>query len=495
MESNNSKQFEHITVDIPKNRIKRTIDCFKLNKPVYISFKNVKLILNNYEHIVNNLKDPINPKDNKYTIVFDEKSLELNKKSLEQVVNLYNHVSKITNRKIGNREYETLCKTNKFNGSELYYENRHEEDIARNKLYSQNVYQDFINQLHNTFKFNDSDEFDKFDDSEDFNEYDKISSNESINVPYKYKTTEERIKEELAYSKYDHFFMSNVKLKNEIPCFLLKSIINESINNDFYKQFEKFVGLPKDYRYDITIKIPSICCYGNIKDEILSLTKQFAMIRAYDSKKESYSIILSNKQHHDKLKETLCKRLFINNKENFIKFGRLLHDTKSSLTGSFMLQCLFNERYNTDVDIFCKQSKIFEILYFFQTICNDKAKDNSLKINTIFCSKNRHLHKVYNIEPYGTLNKIHTIIEFYYHGNKIQIIGLNDDTNVYDYIDESFDFSFCKLSYNGFEIIPKHDTKEFNEIVHKRGTINPASRYVQSRYNKYEERGFKLNPF
>lgn len=147
--------------------------------------------------------------------------------------------------------------------------------------------------------------------------------------------------------------------------------------------------------------------------------------------------------------------------------------TGACLAGSFMLQLFHDEIYeDSDIDVFCPNTRVGTMLEFF--------------VNT-----NGRVNKVYgaNIpDEYKRLGaKIEVVIDIYWMCHKVQLISVYSD-NVSKYIHDSFDLSFCKLRWDGKQLLPY----DRDDIAAKRGIYNPVREIKRERFEKYRERGYKI---
>lgn len=147
---------------------------------------------------------------------------------------------------------------------------------------------------------------------------------------------------------------------------------------------------------------------------------------------------------------------------HILDFCEEIYKTKSIISGSFLLQCYYNEVFdNSDLDIF--------------------TTDINLLVN-LYSVQNPHIDYSFDYQQ-----------DFYvYNDNKVQIIIINNGfwkTSI-DYIVETFDIDICSMTFDGYTLyIPPEIENNLNErkmcaIRLKRNTIN--------RIKKYQRRNFEL---
>lgn len=185
------------------------------------------------------------------------------------------------------------------------------------------------------------------------------------------------------------------------------------------------------------------------------------------------------------------KRLKFIFKDHYQEFMINFND-KAIISGSFIIQCILNENWNSDIDIF---------------IPINGVKQQMTEHGNLLTDIEIFLNKYYKFSDYYAANRYSTDIgpqinwirnysitdEF-----KIQTIQLNmeyDNKKIYDYLDESFDFDICKNLYsfsNNQDIIKIKNLQQIlNKKIEFKITENVGS--TLKRYKKYKNRGFKFN--
>jgi hypothetical protein len=184
-----------------------------------------------------------------------------------------------------------------------------------------------------------------------------------------------------------------------------------------------------------------------------------------------------SKQIHNKINNKLVRERIIDSiKELDITFPEILEACKAMITGSYLLQVVNNVYYETDIDIFCPTKYVFYLLSCLSKLLSPKQ----MIIERCTSFRNNY-----------SLQKIQSVIDIKFNGKLIQIIAINDN-NISDYIDNYFDFSFCKIRSDGTNIYPN----DLSDIYNKVGTFElNANNYKPSivRINKYGDRGYKFN--
>lgn len=127
-----------------------------------------------------------------------------------------------------------------------------------------------------------------------------------------------------------------------------------------------------------------------------------------------------------------------NDVDNFIS---ILIDTKSVIAGSFPLQCLLGEEYeNSDIDIFCMGQKES----WDERNGRDKREICLTKID-------RYLYGTYGMSGTPSTYMIDGIIrnKYYKISDKLVFNVVQVNKNPFDFVKETFDFSFCQTIFDG----------------------------------------------
>lgn len=173
---------------------------------------------------------------------------------------------------------------------------------------------------------------------------------------------------------------------------------------------------------------------------------------------------------------------------------------KAIMAGSFPLQCFLGEEWeDSDIDIFLIDNRTDETSWD-KLLKDDKASDHDKKmfyqeVETRMLSNTRNTelyinHNITNpLDRFVAMNSdfkrkgehyLDTkfkIWEYLFDGcYKVQVIYGDPSTTVEDHIDD-FDFSFCKIMYDGNTV--KFDN--LDDIINKQGYINNNMRNVEQR--------------
>ena len=174
------------------------------------------------------------------------------------------------------------------------------------------------------------------------------------------------------------------------------------------------------------------------------------------------------------------------------------------MSGSFPLQVLLNEKYEgSDIDFFVDyEEPKYDFDFTTSTISNDlemfcalDAQNKSLTFGyddymggyELVCKP--HYHK---IDP-----RIHSTVTYEMNKNKLQFVKIDagkGKKEMIDYINRAFDFSFCKVAFDGEYFLIHRDI--FNDTMNKKGQW--FTREFESieneinRINKYKKRGFTI---
>lgn len=188
--------------------------------------------------------------------------------------------------------------------------------------------------------------------------------------------------------------------------------------------------------------------------------------------------------------ENKLKILF---EEDYTEVKKFMEDNNVVISGSYILETLLNEEYNTDIDFYlltdfgvCDPNDVYLTKNF------PKIKLPNIQMQE---DKDKHIYQYMN-----GLN-ITYIYTYKYKGKLIQFICLNNiirkTENVYDdiwnYIVYAFDFNVCKLMYyfnKGHYFANIYDIKNiYNKLIILQN-VNTFT--VVGRLKKYISRGFKI---
>jgi hypothetical protein len=274
------------------------------------------------------------------------------------------------------------------------------------------------------------------------------------------------------------FYISNL-LKDKIFKFennhLITKICDFCFNNNFFsvskpidnKLFSSSKLIEKELHpinkyYFLTILL--IKYFGLVDVEYLHLkTKEDEIYE----KLLTYKYISPEISFTEQNPEEIEKRI-ISSCIDFVGLNKLLIETNSIISGSFVTQCLLNEDYlGSDIDIYVN------------------SRETLLKFKNFFCS-----YLGDDGRYFWSLGSHH--IEF--GDTKINLIFINcENFNGWeDFVINNFDFSFCMNFYDGKFIY-------FNiETIGKQSKLYNSKGFNTNNYNrilKYIERGFFIDDF
>lgn len=193
--------------------------------------------------------------------------------------------------------------------------------------------------------------------------------------------------------------------------------------------------------------------------------------------------------------EEINKRLYEIFGADLPEFKKVLCDTNSVISGSFILQCILGEHWdNSDIDIYIpmKGNNITQ---------NMPASPNPISsVENFIYSKGIKWVTFDSDVGYGKHinNTIHFVREYKNKNMKyaLQTILVNIDKNIdtlYDFIKDNFDFNICKNIYY-FDTKDNIRIYKINEIMNKKTNFTVGYRLGSSimRVKKYEDRGFQF---
>jgi hypothetical protein len=186
----------------------------------------------------------------------------------------------------------------------------------------------------------------------------------------------------------------------------------------------------------------------------------------------------------------------------------LLKETNAFISGSFILQCILNEFYDSDIDIYIPYNEQSMVLIdaFFENYCKcsdtgeyDGDEAGSNKMKRVLDYIVNHNYEVVILNDELSMNE--QLVEHKYKKmdnckyNYIQFIYLNvPKDNMIDYINKNFDFDLCKNMYD-----VKNNTiytHSLNSILNKTFDFKIGEWVffkTADRAIKYKKRGFKMN--
>lgn len=214
--------------------------------------------------------------------------------------------------------------------------------------------------------------------------------------------------------------------------------------------------------------------------------------------------------------KNIIKRKLNNLNVNPNEFLNRLIDTKSVISGSFVLQCLLSNAFNivhwdnSDIDVYCP--------YYAGncTHCDNRhLHRNTSEFSIYLCEKSTwkdcDIYPLLDISSSRKWNLGNTVIND---------ISLTENTNINKFINDTFDYDFCKVVFDGVKLhlykldslikkqtiyegdsIPKEYYYDYGNVwffpFFKGHLINSAIlKTLSERLIKYTNRGFniKVNP-
>ena len=224
------------------------------------------------------------------------------------------------------------------------------------------------------------------------------------------------------------------------------------------------------------------------------------------ARRELYYLSITSKSYHKIIDFTqiiinsIIGRLRMELDEHYDHFILLMSKNGAFLSGSFIIQCILDEYWESDIDIFCP--------HIGNKVTNLYNEPIELERNSNYYTNELEDYLYYNMGykghieayKYHQLNKHHPInykiihVRDYFKPDNdksiIQMISLNIEKEIkqyYDFIEKRFDFDICKNMYNGQLYI-----NNIEGILTKVTRFKCTTRLEQSieRYHKYVERGF-----
>ena len=185
---------------------------------------------------------------------------------------------------------------------------------------------------------------------------------------------------------------------------------------------------------------------------------------------------------YDLFKETLINKI----EKSGLNYKELMDSVNSLdgvISGSIILQCILNEHWNSDIDIYVYSEGNIDFRGIFNT-CNNKIDETDFK----------------DIKFSGylkTSKNINKLIKFKLNSVPIDLIFIDKPYKYY--FKEDFDFDFCKNYFDGNEL----KVLNYESIINKTHFYNMIdiysiinnSKFIKKRFDKYKERGFKIIPF
>ena len=255
---------------------------------------------------------------------------------------------------------------------------------------------------------------------------------------------------------------------------------------------EKLIG--GDIRYVLTEKL-------SCKD-IWNLLK----VTEYDSTKTKLQELL-----HPRCILEIKKRLKKVLGESYDEFVSVLARTGAVISGSFIVQCLLNEDWNTDIDIFVPMignkigktdsnnptTEVDDLLFQkFHMVSYEAGNRYGHDINDEKIQWVRTFSKtqVYRRDVHGRYERIKNISNVKEKGYNFQVVLVNvEKEKICDFIIDNFDFDIVKNTFTFSD--NKLKILKLQEIFDKRTEFKVGDRFGSSvqRAIRYEKKGFSFS--
>ena len=211
------------------------------------------------------------------------------------------------------------------------------------------------------------------------------------------------------------------------------------------------------------------------------------------------------------------------------KIKRFLNDNKVVLSGSFIIQAILKEDWDSDVDLFCESSKIYP--WYDDVIEKVSTLESNLREDVVIDATNDEMyhylnqHYINHIENYLFSGKIKlqmvefNLSELYLHngiyrdcnyGGRHVIDGYPKELEIvvqnasksrfnkasWDHIKSNFDFDICKCMYyieNGIEYLKIFNLRGLLDKIIDIDQINSFT--LHRRIEKYISRGFRFKDY
>lgn len=231
------------------------------------------------------------------------------------------------------------------------------------------------------------------------------------------------------------------------------------------------------------------------------------------------TIILPN------FKTIFIKRLLehqvVFSEQEALSFCNHLYKTGAYVTGSFILDCLYDTNFHNDIDVYDQSTRKKDHKYdYFSECCPNNLQFNQYLYQTHFQNTNKGVTNcVTNAEQCITprlrtyINQLHPLCHTNHTDFKdsIQIIPIglkrrhNERSTIPRFIKASFDLDICQNIFDGRQLyiknvnklIYKYDYIKINTLfsigIYEVGRdVDERQHVTEKRANKYRERGFHI---
>lgn len=229
---------------------------------------------------------------------------------------------------------------------------------------------------------------------------------------------------------------------------------------------------------------------NNILIEYMSTKEMFDMKKSIDNMKLTDAMIKK------KFIQNINSRLADVFGDKLDTFKKFLEDTQSFISGSFIMQCILEEKYDgSDIDIYtCKKENVVNYPLELGTLFPNE-KENMPNNND--ARANIHYYQNSGYEVIATTH--YDVCDFYMNEFRIQFIITEKPYSMID----NFDMDICKNTYsikNGKEYVSVHNIDQLLEkksdyiyrVIINDNSNNVMNRYM-TRYYKYIDRKYIIN--
>ena len=246
--------------------------------------------------------------------------------------------------------------------------------------------------------------------------------------------------------------------------------------------------------------------FNFLNDDVVEIVCSHLLI------KDTYNLLKIYDSSEGLLYRIIIKKILNNLKDKFSHddYNHIINfmkNTNCCISGSYLLQCIINKEYNTDVDFFVSSKYLDDV----KKLIKDLDIENSIDINysryerdifkvnfevmTRYYSNNKNI----NTEILNELNKIDVDPSEYDFENskklKLQFILLELDDPA-EHIKNNFDLdiirNYLTYEYNKFNLYIENIDNIVNNIMDIKLKYNDE-RLKTERIIKYINRGFKFN--
>ena len=182
---------------------------------------------------------------------------------------------------------------------------------------------------------------------------------------------------------------------------------------------------------------------------------------------------------NEKIIQRMQKLRYIN------ELNEMLISCNALIAGGFLLSTYDDTKVN-DMDIYINTSNVDEALKYILFKMDYSVQLNSVYLTPPYCE--------------SFMKKNNVVARFPFMHNECNYGTMNPSTPVIDLtsVVEKFDFSFCKVYYNGNEVFTRYP----DDIINKQGHVSEeyieyinTNTYSNCRYKKYIAKGYKFTNY